>query len=774
MKGLSKILSVLLIVSACFGVYKSAEGIKDISSSKDYWEEQGAEANENFDKLDDGIAQLSENEQAYIEGVDQVEQGEADLAKGKADLAKGKADLAKGKADLDKGKADLAKGKADLAAGKKELAKGKTDLATGKKKLDAGKKELADGKKSLAGAEAEYGGEGVPVLKSAYDNVNALMQPKSVDEAAAIAAQSAGVPAEQLQQIYQAVADGMKAGLSEDAAIDKVAAQAAMSQVQTAYEAMKKLVDGYSPEEAAQAVAAKAGKEVSVVKAAYDAVAAGMNAGLSESDAVLEATFAVVASNVDGADAAKVKALYKAKEAYPDDTAAAFAVVAQAVGLPTSIVNNIYHGVQNEIDNGASESEAAARVEASLGGNIPASEIAAVYEGVVNTVAMIGQVYAAVNGNMGSVQAAFENVAALVAKKTPEQAAAIASQNTGNDAAQLQQIYEGVTTGISAGLSKDAALEKVAAQAGRSQVEQAYTGVKELMKGYSKDKAVAAVANAAGKTPEEIKEAYAGYQTYTAGKAKVAAGEKEVAKGEKDYAAGKAKLAAGEKTVAAGEKAVAAGEAKLAAGEKDYAAGKAKLAAGEKTVADGEAKLAEGEAQLAEGKAQLAQYEDGEAQLIDGLNIALGTEAYPGVKAIASRLGKNFDFMKAKGKNVNLAAASDVVKAGRDFIADTEVRVTEELMPKLYGNIAVIIASILALIGGLLGLKGKFKAAGVAGGLSAVAAGVGAAFIKKAGVEMAKIAGSTILGTSLYIGAFVLLAVGAVHAVSNLATKKDA
>ena len=129
MKGLSKVLSVLLILAACFGVYGSVNAIQDISSSKAYWEKKGEEASADLDKLEDGISQLGENEQAYIDGVDKVAQGESDLAKGKSDLAAGKAELDKGRKDLAAGEKKLADGKASVAAGEKQIAEGKAALA---------------------------------------------------------------------------------------------------------------------------------------------------------------------------------------------------------------------------------------------------------------------------------------------------------------------------------------------------------------------------------------------------------------------------------------------------------------------------------------------------------------------------------------------------------------------------------------------------------------------------------------------------------------------
>lgn len=96
---MKKALSILLIVAAVFGFYGGAVNIKDVLACKAYWEEEGRKTDENLNKLEDGINQLSENNAAYLDGVDQVAQGEKDLAAGEKDLAAGKAELATGERD---------------------------------------------------------------------------------------------------------------------------------------------------------------------------------------------------------------------------------------------------------------------------------------------------------------------------------------------------------------------------------------------------------------------------------------------------------------------------------------------------------------------------------------------------------------------------------------------------------------------------------------------------------------------------------------------------
>ncbi len=121
MKGISKVLSVVLLLGAVLGFYGGAINIKDILSCKDYWEEQGEITDKNLGKLEDGVAQLMENEAAYVKGVADYEQGQADLAAGKKELADGKATLTAKTAELNQGKATLAASKKTIENGEAQL-----------------------------------------------------------------------------------------------------------------------------------------------------------------------------------------------------------------------------------------------------------------------------------------------------------------------------------------------------------------------------------------------------------------------------------------------------------------------------------------------------------------------------------------------------------------------------------------------------------------------------------------------------------------------------
>ena len=166
---MKKGLSILLVAAALFGFYGGAVNLNDVLACKDYWEKAGEESTANMNKLEDGLNQLKENEQAYLDGNQQVADGEVALADAEKQLADGEAKLADGRAELAKGEADyaaapgkladarqqIAKGEKDLAAGEKKLADGYKEYNAGKDKLDAGKKAVADGEKALAAAAAQ-------------------------------------------------------------------------------------------------------------------------------------------------------------------------------------------------------------------------------------------------------------------------------------------------------------------------------------------------------------------------------------------------------------------------------------------------------------------------------------------------------------------------------------------------------------------------------------------------------------------------------------------
>lgn len=132
-----KALSIILILAALFGLVGGGMSLKDALDSKDYFGKKGEETDAAFTKLEDGLAQLQENEQAYLDGRDKYEDGLKQYEEGKAQYEEGKKTYEDGLKEYENGKAQLA----DAA---KQLQSGRAELAAGKQKLDAGEAQFAN------------------------------------------------------------------------------------------------------------------------------------------------------------------------------------------------------------------------------------------------------------------------------------------------------------------------------------------------------------------------------------------------------------------------------------------------------------------------------------------------------------------------------------------------------------------------------------------------------------------------------------------------------
>ncbi len=280
----------------------------------------------------------------------------------------------------------------------------------------------------------------------------------------------------------------------------------------------------------------------------------------------------------------------------------------------------------------------------------------------------------------------------------------------------------------------------------------------------------------------QIEEGKAKLAAYEAGMAEVEAGRQEVAAGEAKLEEGRAKVAEGEAQIAEGEAKLAEAKAKLDAGEAELAAarqrlndgqaqldaGAADLAKGYKDYAAGEDALKEGAAALADGLARLGEYEGGEQQVADGLNLVIGTDTYydragrPLVRSIADRLGADFSYWKLDQdgnyvflngeRHLDLDKAAQVVRAGRDFLADTSDVVTQELTGRIISLVAIAVACIAGLVAGILGLVGLRLGAMIPAILSAAAGLAASALILVDGMENPM---SVISRTGNTVGVFV-------------------
>ena len=277
----TKILSIVLAVVCLFGLFGCLTNLKDVGNAKSYWEETGAEAEKSFNMLEDGITQLSDNEEAYTEGAEayaegleeyeagekQVAEGEITLADGQKEYDAGEAKLIQAHKDYEEGLKQFEEGKQALEYGKRKLKQGKKDLEAGKKAYEAGKLKLEDGRREVAAGEAKLAAE-----KQNYEDGKAKLNTFKPIYAAAKTAQDALNEAKARQQEALNSGDLITAGLLEveiaslQAALTTALAGYTMEGIIAEYEAGQALIkeyeDGLAKVEAGKAEIAQGEKEL--------------------------------------------------------------------------------------------------------------------------------------------------------------------------------------------------------------------------------------------------------------------------------------------------------------------------------------------------------------------------------------------------------------------------------------------------------------------------------------------------------------------------------
>ena len=148
----SGVLALVCLICLVIG----AVNIKDILDCKDVWEKTRKDALESFEMLEDGIAQLKENEEAYAEGVNAYEEGLESYEAGQNKLAAGGAALSSGQAAYDANAAKLAEAHRQYEEGQRTLEQGKAELAQGKAELEQGKAAVEAGKAQLEANREAY------------------------------------------------------------------------------------------------------------------------------------------------------------------------------------------------------------------------------------------------------------------------------------------------------------------------------------------------------------------------------------------------------------------------------------------------------------------------------------------------------------------------------------------------------------------------------------------------------------------------------------------
>lgn len=716
---MKKGLSILLIAAALFGFYGGAVNLNDVLACKDYWEKAGEESTANMNKLEDGLNQLKENEQAYLDGKDQVAEGEQTLAEGEKTLADGEAQYEQGLADYKAAPAKLADGEAQLAAGEDSYSQLKTLIAGLKKAQkhgaqstknhdtywhDAFTNALAPGRKQIT----EKLGSNAPMIgtlagdKTVGKNLNDKASYPNFDKDVQKLIKDIPVASSTLKTYA-----GMASGYATD---EQLAGAATL------------LTDESAASDKADASAAAV---VAGVKAAIKA-----QTGNELSDEQVKG----ILSNNDMAAAYKVAEYAKTYQAL---TSANKVAVVRKTARET----------------------VAGQVEAS-----PLYQMKDMLSGLATSFPDVATLIGAMD--------------ALVANTVP-------------DASYAQYI-----TGFQGGLGKLATMLSGLAK----QLDDGLADLKKWDAGYQTlshakdDKTSKAYPDDLASKSSGIPFAFKNMVTNPTIKNAVKAYDKGLMKILKKYTGDRLKNDSMEEfdddivylskkvipralkvlahVKSDAEKQLADGRAQLAKGRADYAAAPGKLADAEQQLADGRKALEDGRKQLEDGKAQLAQYEDGEQQVRDGLDTLTGTEADLDLVSILDRLNGDNDFDNGD-EHLDLDEGLAAVEVGRGYQAEDGVLITKEIMARAVGTGALLGAGVLAVLAAILSFLKKNKGAGVFAILTAAAAAFGAYYGTNAGTYFSDIAGST-AGNTGWVAAGIIGVIALAHAIAHFTAKKEA
>ena len=135
--------SICLVLACLFGLFACVAGMKDALNIQEYKQEDADHAREGIAAARDGIKQLQENEDTYLNGVGTYEAGLIELSSGKSTLNAGYKEYYAGKKALEEGKKAYAEGVKTLEAGKKEYEAGKKKIEENTQAYNEGKEKLA-------------------------------------------------------------------------------------------------------------------------------------------------------------------------------------------------------------------------------------------------------------------------------------------------------------------------------------------------------------------------------------------------------------------------------------------------------------------------------------------------------------------------------------------------------------------------------------------------------------------------------------------------------
>ncbi len=142
-RALLMVCSICLVLACLFGLFACVAGMKDALNIQEYKQEDADHARKGIATALDGIKQLQENEDVYLNGVGTYEAGLIELSSGKSTLNAGYKEYYAGKKTLEDAKKQYAAGVKTLEAGKKEYEAGKQKIADNTQAYNEGKEKLA-------------------------------------------------------------------------------------------------------------------------------------------------------------------------------------------------------------------------------------------------------------------------------------------------------------------------------------------------------------------------------------------------------------------------------------------------------------------------------------------------------------------------------------------------------------------------------------------------------------------------------------------------------
>ncbi len=353
---MKKLISIILVLAALFGIVAAGLSAKAALDTKDHYSKAGEENDKNMKAFDDGLAQLEENEQAYLDGRTTLEAGKQQYEAGKAQYDEGKAQYEAGKASLEQAK--------QVIEGVEQLQTGYASWQEGYNGLVALAEQAgleAPSAENVAAYDAAIEQAGVEALKGVPqavadgkaqlgEGLTALIEGLMADETMGAAiAQASGMSADQISQTMAALpqlpydqfngamngfmqaaaplSDGVKQQVEQgETALADAEAQLAAAETQLA-DAEKQIADGE-----AQLKAFEDGRD-QIIGAASQVVANPADKGLKSIADRLGEGFTFVKENGD-LDIPAAKKVSEAWHAYSDDSGKAITkeVVTRVIG----------------------------------------------------------------------------------------------------------------------------------------------------------------------------------------------------------------------------------------------------------------------------------------------------------------------------------------------------------------------------------------------------------------------------------------------------------